>query len=133
MEMPAPSIDGCDALSAVGGLSPREPCFHRDEDSLRLRENFLRVIDAYLRHRHRYCPVGASYLGHADSLLCGQDTSIRHRATLLCLKATLLSAGAKIFRAAITPPSLWGTPASRSPSSIPLSVPASMRSLKLPR
>src|SRR6266850_47385 len=42
-------------------------------------------------------------------------------------------AGSSRSRAAMRPPFLCGTPASRRPISIPLSVPISMRSLKFPR
>src|SRR5262245_19507502 len=39
----------------------------------------------------------------------------------------------RLRRAAVTPPSRWGTPATRRPISMPLSVAASIKSLKLPR
>src|ERR1700674_2454184 len=44
-----------------------------------------------------------------------------------------LAAGARESRAAITPPDLWGTAARRRPISMPLRVPASIRSLRWPR
>ena len=46
---------------------------------------------------------------------------------------TVRRAGASESSAAITPPGRYGTPAIRRPISMPLSVPASIRSLKLPR